>query len=317
MSSLFSDMRRKADEVALEADKKIRITRKQGEINQIRKKIRQHINELGNLAYQLHRARKELPSEIANACVALDALHAEIQAKEEAIEAIRREKLPSSPPRVQTAVCQNCHRSFPATAAFCPYCGTTRVSAPAMITCVHCGNQIPAEARFCAHCGTPVPVQAPPPTKRCSNCHAELAEGALFCPECGTPVQQTAEVAPEPPPSSPTPLDNAPEPVSESKTCPECGFELPAEATFCPECGTHQEPVPENNSLVEDDLAADATLDNTILNDTISLESEPQEQIEEEETTEISTDETKSCPSCSAEIPLEAMFCPVCGVTIS
>ena len=39
MPSLFDDMSQKANEIALEADKKIRITKKQKEIGQIHKQI--------------------------------------------------------------------------------------------------------------------------------------------------------------------------------------------------------------------------------------------------------------------------------------
>jgi membrane protease subunit (stomatin/prohibitin family) len=45
--------------------------------------------------------------------------------------------------------------------------------------CLKCSEPLPATAKFCPNCGTLARVH------HCSQCGAELQETAKFCPQCG------------------------------------------------------------------------------------------------------------------------------------
>jgi len=58
-------------------------------------------------------------------------------------------------PAAPLIVCPKCHAYVPATAKFCPECGT-RLKPPksATIICPKCAHFIPASSKFCPQCGT-------------------------------------------------------------------------------------------------------------------------------------------------------------------
>lgn len=199
--SVLDEMKRRRDQVALEADKMLRINRKQGEIGQLRKQVEQSIVQLGNAALGLHSLGIALPSELTAVCQQIDALSAQILQAEQEVERIRQETLPEPAPLAGTR-CLTCGFMVPDAAAFCPNCGSARPKPPPSVTCIQCGNFLPPDARFCANCGQPVAVPdlAPEPTPAvdapssliCSGCRAEISAEAAFCPLCGTPVSTTA-----------------------------------------------------------------------------------------------------------------------------
>lgn len=188
--SLIEEMKRRRDQVALEADKLLRTNRKQGEIGQWRKQVEQSVVQLGNAALGLHSLGAALPPELTAVCQQIDALNFQILEAEQEIERIRQETLPD-PAIVSGPRCQACGYSIPEAATFCPNCGSPRPKPS--LACTNCGNALPPDARFCASCGQRVSVAGPdsePPanTVACASCQAEILASAVFCPLCGTPT---------------------------------------------------------------------------------------------------------------------------------
>ena len=205
--SFFRELRTKADQVSLEADKRLRISRKRAEISQHRKSISELITQLGNTAYGLYKQGQPLAPELAQVCQQIDSLYADIQVLEQESEHIRQEALQVEPLAPVTR-CHACGAALPEAAVFCPHCGHTQPEPAVGIICPNCGASLPADARFCAECGTPVVIAKPEPEEieavppsepplivLCSSCQAEIPPEATFCPVCGNPV--TSEPAME------------------------------------------------------------------------------------------------------------------------
>lgn len=222
--NFLRQVRSKADEVALEADKALRIQRKQGEIGQLQKQVQQRLAELGSAAYGMHQQGQALPVALLQICQGIDGLFNAIREQQNEIEAIRRETVPAAP-AVGGLRCSSCGQPLPADAAFCHYCGTRVPPPKSAIECNNCGTSLPADARFCANCGqsiaqpaasssTQAPAPAPPtavePTATvaenanassatsCRTCGAGIEADAIFCPVCGAPVQDVESSAIDP-----------------------------------------------------------------------------------------------------------------------
>lgn len=260
------DIRRRADEVAFEADKALRVQRKQGEVNQLQRQIQHKLSELGAAAYAWHQDGQELPSTLLPLAQGIDTLYADSRARQNEIEAIRREVLPAIP-TVGDQRCASCERPLPDGAAFCQHCGTRVPPPQPMIPCPHCGISLPADARFCANCGKAVaspPAQTTPAPAQdaivCASCGAEIAGSAAFCDVCGAALGQAsaadqpvaemppsvhgpdaAEAGQQPGEAGATKAASAPEGregvVAETTYCPICASEVPAYAPFCVVCG--------------------------------------------------------------------------------
>lgn len=195
--SVLDEMKRRRDQVALEADKMLRINRKQGEIGQWRKQVEQSIVQLGNTAFGLHGLGATLPPELADVCRQIDGLNAQILQGEREIERIRQESLPEPIPLTGPR-CPSCSFVMPEAATFCPNCGSPRPKPQPTQVCGKCGNALPPDARFCAICGQPTAAPQPetvlaspidlPTSIICAGCQAEISAQAAFCPLCGTPV---------------------------------------------------------------------------------------------------------------------------------
>ena len=95
---LLKQLRTKADQVTLEADKALRINRKQSEIGQTRKQIDQQSAHLGALAYALHKQGQVFAPDLQAVCQQIDGLFVLIQQAELDIDLIRREALPGEQP---------------------------------------------------------------------------------------------------------------------------------------------------------------------------------------------------------------------------
>ena len=78
------------------------------------------------------------------------------------------------------AACEECRRSIPVDASFCPWCGHQQV---VFEKCTACGKNITTGAKFCPRCGEPTGGKAK--TWFCTACGAENLIQALFCNQCG------------------------------------------------------------------------------------------------------------------------------------
>ena len=86
----------------------------------------------------------------------------------------------SSAPHAPHSQCQECEKSIPADARFCPFCGHQQVI---MSQCTNCGKNLTPGAKFCPRCGHSTSEK--PQSQICSECQAENIPGATFCNQCG------------------------------------------------------------------------------------------------------------------------------------
>lgn len=132
------------DRAKFEAEKFQKTTRLQGEINELRRQIDQKLMELGQRAYDLQRAGQIHAPTLAELAAALDQLRAVLVSREEELKQTQNEvyieptsATPPPAPTVQSVpiseapptaagpkTCPQCGFQMPATAIFCPSCGT-------------------------------------------------------------------------------------------------------------------------------------------------------------------------------------------------
>ncbi len=132
------------DRAKFEAEKFQKTTRLQGEINELRRQIDQKLLELGQRAYDLQRAGQIHAPTLAELAATLDQLRATLVAREEDLKQAQNEvyiePAPVTPPPAPTVqsvpigeapptaagpkICPQCRFQMPATAIFCPSCGT-------------------------------------------------------------------------------------------------------------------------------------------------------------------------------------------------
>lgn len=133
-----------SDRAKFEAEKFQKTTRLQGEINELRRQIDQKLMEMGQRAYDLQRAGHIHAPTLAELAAAIDQLRATIVAREEELKQVQSEVyveptpvVPPPSPTVQPVpiseapptaagpkICPQCGFQMPATAIFCPSCGT-------------------------------------------------------------------------------------------------------------------------------------------------------------------------------------------------
>lgn len=286
MPSLVDSMRLKADQAALEADKLIRIRREQGAIDQLHRDIKAQLDALSQAAFTAYRAGEISHPQLLNICRQMDSLNEQIGQRQARIEQIRAEKLATPPfvPAAQTGLpCPNCKQLIPSGAAFCPVCGYKIPKlAPAESTCLSCGNPMLPGAQFCPNCGAR--KTQTPQTIRCTGCGAELPATAIFCPDCGTRVGQGATSGSALATGITTPPVAAPPPAFVAPIVPQ--IDVVAQRG-------EGAPQPEPEAALAPDAPA-------VLATTVVSEATPEPL-------------TKLCPSCHAELLMEAIFCPDCG----
>jgi RNA polymerase subunit RPABC4/transcription elongation factor Spt4 len=328
MPGFVGSMRQKADQAALEADKLIRVRREQAAIDQLRRDVSTQMDALGLAALAAYRAGEIAHPRLVGVCQQIDALNEQIGQREARIEQIRAERL-GTPPTAGQLACPNCKQPVAATATFCPSCGAKIPKAPpAEVACSFCGSPVPAAAQFCPNCGQR--KAAEPKTIRCANCGVELPAIAVFCPECGAQVKAAAPAFAPPPAPAPaltadveappaadvTPLAPAPfisAPLRPDTPTPPLGVPIvpravapvPEPVELAPELAV---PVPEPAESAPEPVAPAPE----------PVESAPEPsaavQAAAPELPETAPEAlTKRCPSCQAELPLEAIFCPDCG----
>ena len=135
------------DRARFEADKLQKTLRIQNEIGELRKQIDANRLEFADRALELYKAGQIQSATLGEILRAIEALQARVTLKEEELKAVQAEMFVepgptgtsgqpapgSAPPRpgapagaasAATKQCPNCQFQMPATAAFCPNCGT-------------------------------------------------------------------------------------------------------------------------------------------------------------------------------------------------
>jgi uncharacterized OB-fold protein len=326
MDNIFDKFRSGAEKAAFEADKLRRVTAVQGVLRSLKSDMEREIGQAGQVAFTLHQRQQISQPELLEACERLAAVHAQIQAREREIEAIRAEtyEANANQPRYGR-LCPNGHGPIPPQDNFCQKCGARAIEVPppAGRQCPNCGVALAADARFCASCGQQ--LQAPPPPaavapsqENCPACGATLLPDALFCAECGHKVKSAMAVAP-PSPELPEEVDafvwlDEPEemPVAEAVLSSEEAVEPMAaepeiepadfamDLTVVEAAPTEVEGVGEEWSETAVTDPPSATETDTPLFDVASTEQTP-----------------ATCPACQAALLPEAIFCAECGHRLS
>lgn len=136
------------DRAKFEAEKFQKTTRLQGEANELRRQIDTKLGELGQRAYELQRAGQINSASLAELASAIDQMRSSLVGKEEDLKQAQAEVFVEPPPVVETA---------PPTAQQVPisYEPTPQPAASSKI-CGVCNFQMPASAMFCPNCGTRV-----------------------------------------------------------------------------------------------------------------------------------------------------------------
>jgi hypothetical protein len=144
------------DRAKFEAEKFQKTTRLQGEVNEFRRQVDAKLGELGQRAYELQRAGQINSPTLAEIANAIDQLRGQLLAKEEELKSAQAEIFVEPPPTPAgtapapsgTAPAQQVPISYEAPAPAPP--------APTTKACGVCNFQMPATAMFCPNCGTRV-----------------------------------------------------------------------------------------------------------------------------------------------------------------
>jgi hypothetical protein len=134
------------DRAKFEAEKFQKTTRLQGEVNEFRRQLDAKLIELGQRAYDLQRAGQISAPSISEMSAAVDQLRATLVVKEEELKLSQNDMFiePTLSPMVPP---QQVPISYEA-----PTTSPTQAAGPK--ACVNCGFQMPATAMFCPSCGT-------------------------------------------------------------------------------------------------------------------------------------------------------------------
>jgi len=165
--SLWNSMKRSVSSAQLSADKLLRVNKERTEISRLESEIRKLKRDLGDQAFVLYQSGKLKQKDIVASCSTIDALFAEIQTHEEAIDAIQAEELPKQP--LTGHVCPTCEKRLPAKQVYCPDCGTKAI------------DIVPEEAE---------PIEEPEAPSVCPECGAEVEADSAFCPSCGVKIER-------------------------------------------------------------------------------------------------------------------------------
>lgn len=138
------------DRAKFEADKFQKVSRIQGKLHELNKQLNDKMIELGQRAYDLHRAGHIQAPSIAGMAQTIDQLRAEIVMREEDLKAAQAETyVEPSPPAVPPS--QPIPVSHDSVAQEAPAAPST--SATSTKPCPNCRFQMPMHSVFCPNCG--------------------------------------------------------------------------------------------------------------------------------------------------------------------
>lgn len=154
LDNLSKSITQGVDRAKFEAEKFQKTTRLQGEVNEFRRQIDAKLGELGQKAYELQRAGQIHSATLAELATAVDQLRSALVVKEEELKQSQAEVYEEPPPAPGTpppAQAQQVPISYEA-----PAQPVQPPPAPSAKTCGVCGFSMPATAMFCPSCGTRV-----------------------------------------------------------------------------------------------------------------------------------------------------------------
>jgi hypothetical protein len=154
LDQLSKQITQGVDRAKFEAEKFQKTTRLQGEVNEFRRQVDTKLGELGQRAYELQRAGQINSPTLAEIATSIDQLRGLLLAKEEELKSAQAEVFIEPPPApagtatgpAGTATAQQVPISYEAPPA----------PAPSTKICGVCNFQMPATAMFCPNCGTRV-----------------------------------------------------------------------------------------------------------------------------------------------------------------
>ncbi|NTU77835.1 MAG: zinc ribbon domain-containing protein [Chloroflexales bacterium] len=149
LDQLSKQISQGVDRAKFEAEKFQKTTRLQGEVNEFRRQLDGKLGEMGQRAYELQRAGQISSATLAELAHAVDQLRASLLAKEEELKGAQAEIFVEPPPPVGAAPAQQVPISYDQPAPPPP-------EAPSQKICGVCNFQMPATAMFCPNCGTRV-----------------------------------------------------------------------------------------------------------------------------------------------------------------
>lgn len=145
------------DRAKFEAEKFQRVNRIQSELNDFKRKLDSQMIEIGNRAYDLHRAGKISSPSIAELVKTIDDLRAKLVLKEEELKSVQADMFvepeqPVNVPLPNQSQPQSQSQSQPAQDDTPPYPQQTIVL-PQSKSCPVCKFEMPMHAVFCPNCG--------------------------------------------------------------------------------------------------------------------------------------------------------------------
>jgi outer membrane biosynthesis protein TonB len=162
------------DRAKFEAEKFQRTNRLNGELNQIKKQLDDKLIELGQRAYDLHRAGQISAPSVAALTQVIDRLRSDVIVKEEALKAVQAESYEEPPagtaPPAQSVPVN--HEPAP------PAQQHTPPPPPPAQQRTPPPQPSPQER-------TPPPPQGATGSKTCPACGFTMPMHAVFCPNCG------------------------------------------------------------------------------------------------------------------------------------
>lgn len=156
------------DRAKFEAEKFQKTNRLNGEINQIKKQLDDKLIELGQRAYDLHRAGQISAPSVAALTQAIDRLRSDVIVKEEALKAVQAENYEEPP------------AGAPPSAQSVPVTHTPPPPPPSPAQ-----QHTPPPSSPSPQERTPPPPQGATGSKTCPACGFNMPMHAVFCPNCG------------------------------------------------------------------------------------------------------------------------------------
>jgi DNA repair exonuclease SbcCD ATPase subunit len=149
LDQLSKQITQGVDRAKFEAEKFQKTTRLQGEVNEFRRQLDAKLGEMGQRAYELQRAGQISSATLAELAHAVDQLRSSLLAKEEELKGAQADIFIEPPPAAGPPPPQQVPISYDQPAP-------TPQAASGQKICGVCSFQMPATAMFCPNCGTRV-----------------------------------------------------------------------------------------------------------------------------------------------------------------